>query len=152
MEYGFALARPISLVVFVPTPKYVDKPMASIHRFDPMWRDRRLPFSTDRASLYNPILEKITMSIQTHNWFRGPGRYFWTSDARLADLELGYCATQEELARAIRNQIQTDRDEYEWGGLAYRTHATARWNKPCEIKIHPSPQASPRHNGHQTYG
>lgn len=62
------------------------------------------------------------MSHQSDSWFGGPGRYFWTSDTRLADLELGYCATKEDLARAICNMAHAGREELEIGGSAYRVH------------------------------
>ncbi|MEO5331361.1 MAG: hypothetical protein H7839_05005 [Magnetococcus sp. YQC-5] len=60
------------------------------------------------------------MSNQTSDWYCGPGRYFWTSDARLADLELGYCATGDELAQALRDMNRAGREEMELGGCAYR--------------------------------
>ncbi|MBF0182026.1 MAG: hypothetical protein HQM03_18570 [Magnetococcales bacterium] len=63
------------------------------------------------------------MSHPSDSWFCGPGNYFWTSDVRLADLELGFCATRDELVVAIHNLAHSGADEYEIGGSAYRTHA-----------------------------
>ncbi|MBF0271728.1 MAG: hypothetical protein HQL98_06680 [Magnetococcales bacterium] len=59
----------------------------------------------------------------TNDWFRGPGCYFWSSDIRLVDLELGYCATPQELEQAIQHhRIDLGWENQEMGGLVYRTH------------------------------
>lgn len=82
------------------------------------------------------------MSNRSDTWFSGPGRYFWTSDARLADLELGFCATKQELGRAVRNMVHLGREELEWGGSAYRVHGATTAN-PGKT-MHPLPKTQRR--------
>ncbi|MBF0341409.1 MAG: hypothetical protein HQL95_10680 [Magnetococcales bacterium] len=60
------------------------------------------------------------------DWFCGPGEYFWTSEARLVDLELGYCTTRTELEHAVLERTNDGRETPELGGSAYRTHAVLR--------------------------
>ncbi|MBF0628642.1 MAG: hypothetical protein HQL91_10555 [Magnetococcales bacterium] len=72
---------------------------------------------------------------RTTEWFRGPGHYFWTSETRLVDLELGYCATRQELDQAIVAMTGAGRELQEMGGSAYRTRAqvhalTPAWPLP----------------------
>ncbi|MBF0212593.1 MAG: hypothetical protein HQM00_03395 [Magnetococcales bacterium] len=61
-----------------------------------------------------------------NDWFHGPGHYFWTSDTRLVDLELGYCANRQELELAVARMIDAGRERQEVGGTVYRTHRPAQ--------------------------
>lgn len=82
------------------------------------------------------------MTNRSDLWFCGPGHYFWTSDTRLADLELGHCASREELAKAIRNMVQAGREEMEWGGSAYRVHSAKK--SPAGKLSHPATKSQRR--------
>lgn len=61
-----------------------------------------------------------------HDWFCGAGTYFWTSDTRLVDVELGYCATRHDLERAINVVVKHEWDGQPVGGIAYRTREEDR--------------------------
>ncbi|MBF0613850.1 MAG: hypothetical protein G8237_06770 [Magnetococcales bacterium] len=75
-----------------------------------------------------------------HEWFCGPGDYFWASDSRLVDVHLGFCATTRELEAAIQERIGTGRELLEMGGSAYRTrHAIAPPLMPWRAPAIPTP-------------
>nr|CAX83898.1 uncharacterized protein [uncultured bacterium] len=78
----------------------------------------------------------ITTRMQ--DWFCGAGTYFWTSDARLVDVELGYCATRQELERAIAVVVKHEWDGHPVGGSAYRTREEDRQHPASALLLFPA--------------
>ncbi|MBF0262329.1 MAG: hypothetical protein HQL97_10910 [Magnetococcales bacterium] len=73
-----------------------------------------------------------------HDWFCGAGTYFWTSDTRLVDVELGYCATRQDLERAISVVVKHEWEGQPVGGIAYRTREEDRQHHASTFLFFPA--------------